>query len=84
MAEKGRGGCAVAVIKFLFRFYAICVPARRGEGMGRARETMGRKEEDLMMMYRGRATERRENGHGRMPLTVCSLGSAEDFKYKES
>lgn len=27
VAEKGRGGCAVAVIKFLFRFYAICVPA---------------------------------------------------------
>lgn len=61
MVEKGRGGCAMAVIKFLFRFYAICVPAWR-----RAAEEKGRR--DLMMMYRGRATERRENGRGGLPL----------------
>jgi len=72
VAEKGRGGCATAVIKFLFRFYAICVPASEGwRGEGGRRE----EEEDLMMMYRGRATERREKSRGRVPLAVRSLGN---------
>lgn len=42
MVEKGRGGCAVAVIKFLFRFYAICVPAT-AESRGREEERGGEK-----------------------------------------
>jgi len=75
VAEKGRGGCAAAVIKFLFRFYAICVPALAGR---RGRE----EEEDLMMMYRGRATERREKIAG----GCCSLydlsATKEEFKYQ--
>lgn len=44
MAEKGRGGCAVVVIKFLFRFYAICVPCRGKTGVPERRTMRWREE----------------------------------------
>lgn len=78
VAEKARGGYAVAVIKFLFRFYAICVQPRGGEG---------RTGRNLMMMYRGRATERRGNSRaGGCPLAALPTlppATKEELKYKE-
>lgn len=36
-----------------------------------------------MMMYRRRATERRENGRGWVPLSLCSRQRKEEFKYNK-
>lgn len=76
MAEKGRGGCAGWRSLNFYSGFMRFACQRGGEGQGgreggKAKGAMAREEEadDLMMMYRGRATERRENGRGRVTLT---------------